>query len=92
MFKSVVRGTLKYDPQFKIIKGRQCCNFTILTFDKNKSLVRCSCWDEKALMMKESNVKKGTCILGMGNSSNVSYGLYENYVFNLELDYVEILS
>ena len=88
MFVSFVNGRIKENPEYKKIKNRKCCNFTIIT--KGKSVVRCSCWDEKCEFMKKNDVKQGTIILGYGNSSNVSYD-NENHVFNINFLDIEIL-
>lgn len=92
MFKGIVSGRIKYDPEFKMIKGDLCCNFTLETFEfsneDKKSFVRCSCFNEEAIKMKK--IAKGTVIFAVGNASNIQYD-QDKYVYNLKVDCIEII-
>lgn len=94
MFKSLVSGKIRNDPTFKKINGKLCCNFELTAITKYskkemRSVVRCSAWNSDAERMKE--VKKGTYIIGMGDSSNVAYEPYGEYVFNVNITNLEIV-
>ena len=83
MFKSIVTGKIKNDPEFKKINGKLCCNFELIAISKySKKEVRSE---------RMKNVKKGDYIIGIGDSSNVAYEPNGEYVFNVNITNLEII-